>query len=110
MGCQETEQISLYPRLRLCVYRSTKHIQAQIIDDVRGFTICSASSMKLDKTLHVESGLTRKVYIAGEVGREIAEKAISKGITKVFFDRNGYKYHGRVKQLAEAARQRGLDF
>ena len=101
---------SVDTRLRLCVYRSAKHIYAQIIDDVRGITLCSASSLKLQEYTSDETKLTRKVYLASKVGKEIAEEAKRRGITKVFFDRNGYKYHGRVKQLAESARRGGLDF
>jgi LSU ribosomal protein L18P len=97
-------------RLRLCVYRSSKHIYAQIIDDSKGITLCSASSLGIRKELPPETNLTRKVYIASEVGREIAKRAKERGIKDVFFDRNGYKYHGRVKQLAESARQGGLNF
>lgn len=96
-------------RLRLCVYRSAKHIYAQIVDDSKGITVCSASSLNLniDK---VDVGVTRKIYIASQVGKEIAEKARQHGIVDVFFDRNGYKYHGRVKELAESARKGGLNF
>jgi len=112
MDYQGKRQKTASPRLRLCVYRSAKHIYAQIIDDVKGITVCSASSLKLNsgERLKAETELTRKVYVASQVGKEIAEKAKKRGITKVFFDRNGYKYHGRVKELANSARKEGLDF
>lgn len=89
---------------RLCVYRSNKNIEAQIIDDVKGVTLVSSSSM----TLKLENG--SNVEAAGKVGKDIAEKALAKKIKKVVFDRSGYIYHGRVKALAEAAREAGLDF
>ena len=85
-------------RPRLCVYRSTKHIYAQLIDDVNGVTLASASSM--DKAFEGE----------GEVGEMIAKRAAEKNITDVVFDRGGYLYHGRVKELAEGARENGLKF
>ncbi len=111
MNHQRITRGNLVPfRPRLCIYRSAKHIYAQVIDDVRGITLCAASSLSLQKSLSANTEMTRKVCIADQVGREIAEKAKEKGITKVFFDRNGYKYHGRVKQLAESARREGLDF
>ena len=89
---------------RLCVYRSNKNIEAQIIDDVKGATLVSSSSM----TLKLENG--SNVEAAAKVGKDIAEKALAKKIKKVVFDRSGYIYHGRVKALAEAAREAGLDF
>jgi large subunit ribosomal protein L18 len=89
---------------RLCVYRSNKNIEAQIIDDVKGVTLVSSSSM----TLKLENG--SNVEAAVKVGKDIAEKALAKKIKKVVFDRSGYIYHGRVKALAEAAREAGLDF
>ena len=89
---------------RLCVYRSNKNIEAQIIDDVKGVTLVSSSSMalKLDNGSNVEA--------AAAVGKDIATKAVAKKIKKVVFDRSGYVYHGRVKALAEAAREAGLEF
>ena len=89
---------------RLCVYRSNKNIEAQIIDDVKGVTLVSSSSM----ALKLENG--SNVEAAAKVGQDIAEKALAKKIKKVVFDRSGYIYHGRVKALAEAAREAGLDF
>ena len=89
---------------RLCVYRSNKNIEAQIIDDTKGVTLVSSSSM----TLKLENG--SNIEAAAQVGKDIAEKALAKKIKKVVFDRSGYIYHGRVKALAEAAREAGLDF
>lgn len=92
-------------RPRLSVYRSNKDIYAQIINDEEGRTLVSASSLK-DKQAHDAAGLDQ----ARHVGRAIAEKAKAAGIELVVFDRNGYLYHGRVKALAEAAREAGLQF
>lgn len=92
---------------RLCVYKSLNHIYAQIIDDQKGITLVAAST--LDKEL---SDLPSKTNIeaAKEVGSRIAAKAQEKGITTVVFDRSGYKYHGRIAALADAAREKGLQF
>jgi len=92
-------------RPRLAVYRSNKEIYAQVIDDVNGKTLASASSLKNDDT----NGKS-KVEQASIIGKSIAEKAVAAGITNVVFDRGGYLYHGRVKSLAEAAREGGLKF
>ena len=89
---------------RLCVYRSNKNIEAQLIDDVNRITLVSSSSM----SLKLENG--SNVEAAAKVGKDIAEKALAKGLKKVVFDRSGYIYHGRVKALAEAAREAGLEF
>ena len=89
---------------RLCLYRSNKNIEAQIIDDVKGVTLVSSSSM----TLKLENG--SNIEAAAKVGKDLAEKAIAAKIEKVVFDRSGYIYHGRVKALAEAAREAGLKF
>lgn len=86
---------------RLCVFRSAKHIYAQLIDDETGKTLASADDSKTKKT---------GIIAAQEIGKEIAKKAIDQKIKKVVFDRGGYKYHGRVKALAEAARKGGLKF
>ena len=90
--------------LRLCVYRSNKHIEAQLIDDTKAITLASVSSvsLKLDRGNNVAA--------ATKVGEEIAKKCLELNITKVVFDRAGYIYHGRVKALAEAARSGGLKF
>lgn len=92
-------------RPRLAVFRSTKHIYAQVIDDRAGQTVASASSGGKDASF--KGG---NVAGAKEVGRLIAERAKAKGITSVVFDRGGYLYHGRVKALADAAREGGLEF
>ncbi|MFN4178720.1 MAG: 50S ribosomal protein L18 [Armatimonadota bacterium] len=95
-------------RPRLSVFRSLKHIYAQIIDDTTGKTLCSAST--LDKELRDKvKGLT-KTQQAIEVGKLIAKRALELGIKQVAFDRGGHKYHGRVKALADAAREAGLEF
>lgn len=92
---------------RMCVFRSNKHIYVQFIDDIRGRTLTSASS--LYKEILEKKDLT-KTEQAKLVGQLAAKKALEAGITKVVFDRNGYLYHGRVKALAEAARESGLKF
>ncbi len=95
-------------RPRLCVYRSLRHMYAQIIDDTKGHTLVSAST--LDKELRGKLKGTGNVEAAREVGRLVARRALQKGITKVVFDRNGFLYHGRVKAVAEGAREMGLEF
>ncbi len=100
------KKISGTPALpRLNVYRSLQNIYAQIIDDTKGVTLASASS--LDKEI---DGYGGNVEAATKVGKLIAQKAKAAGITEVVFDRGGYIYHGRVKALAEGAREGGLDF
>lgn len=98
-------------RPRLCVFRSNKHIYAQLIDDLRGVTILSASDIQ-DKILkkNLRKDLKGKIKVAYYIGELIAKKAKDKGISEVVFDRGGYKYHGRVKALAEGARKGGLKF
>ena len=91
---------------RLCVFRSLKNISVQIIDDTKGVTLVSASS--LDKDLNITNG--GNIEASKLVGAEIAKKAKKAKINKVVFDRGGYLYHGRVKALAEAARENGLEF
>ncbi len=93
---------------RLTVYRSNKQIYTQLIDDVTGVTLAAASST--DKAIAEQAKGKNKVEIAAMVGKLTAERAVEKGITEVAFDRNGYLYHGRVKQLADAAREGGLKF
>lgn len=95
-------------RLRLSVFRSSKHIYAQVIDDTRGVTLAAASS--LDKGLRDKLGKGGDKAAAVEVGRLLAERASAAGISQVVFDRGGYLYHGRVKALADAAREGGLSF
>lgn len=93
-------------RPRLNVYRSNQHIYAQIIDDVNSVTIASASTM--DKELSLDG--TSNVTAAQKVGELVAKRAVEKGVKEVVFDRGGYLYHGRVKALADAAREAGLQF
>ncbi|MCL1858207.1 MAG: 50S ribosomal protein L18 [Oscillospiraceae bacterium] len=90
---------------RLCVFRSNSNIYAQIIDDVNGKTLVSASSIEKD----FEAGATKK-ETAKKVGTAVAKKAVAADIKTVVFDRGGYQYHGRVKELAEGAREGGLEF
>jgi large subunit ribosomal protein L18 len=97
-------------RPRLAVFRSIRNIYCQVIDDDRGATICSSSSMDMVKAGAIESARAGSVVGAEKVGEDIARKAKEKGITKVAFDRGGFRYHGRIKALAEAARKGGLDF
>ena len=93
---------------RLCVFRSTKHIYAQVIDDTTGHTLASASSMEKDAKEHLEKG--NKAAIAKHIGKIVAERSMEKGIKKVVFDRNGFLYHGRVKAVSDGAREAGLKF
>jgi large subunit ribosomal protein L18 len=95
-------------RPRLCVFRSLNHAYAQVVDDKLGHTLVSAST--LDREIRSEVDGKRKTEAAQLVGKLVAERAMKRGITKVAFDRGGYKYHGRVKALAEAARKVGLVF
>lgn len=93
---------------RLCVFRSNKHIYAQVIDDAKGVTLAAAST--LDKTVSDGLKSTSNKDAAKKVGEHVAKKAISDGIYIVVFDRGGYLYHGRVKALADSAREAGLNF
>lgn len=95
-------------RPRLAVFRSEKHIYAQIIDDMTGTTLVAASTVEKDIKASVKA--TSNVEAAAAVGTAIAKKAAAKGIEEVVFDRGGFLYHGRVKALAEAAREAGLQF
>ena len=95
-------------RLRLCVFRSLSHIYAQVIDDSQGHTLVSTSTLNTEVKSNTD-GKT-KTGEAELVGSALARLALSSGIKQVAFDRGGYKYHGRVKALAEAARQGGLEF
>ena len=95
-------------RARLSVFRSSKHIYAQLIDDVKGATLAAASS--LEKTMREGAKTGADIAAAKAVGKLIAERAKEKGIKDVVFDRGGYIYHGRIKALAEAAREGGLNF
>ncbi len=95
-------------RPRLAVFRSARHIYAQIIDDVAGTTLVAAST--LDEAIKGTVGYTGNKDAAKAVGKLVAEKAKQKGISQVVFDRGGYLYHGRVKELADGAREAGLEF
>jgi large subunit ribosomal protein L18 len=93
-------------RARLTVFRSSKHIYAQVIDDLKGATVAAASS--LEKDMRSKTGAN--VDAAKAVGKLVAQRAIEKGVKSVVFDRGGYLYHGRIKALADAAREGGLQF
>jgi len=95
-------------RPRLNVFRSLKHIHAQVIDDTQGRTLVAAST--LDAEVRGQLGEKDKAAQAAVVGEVLARRALAAGITQVVFDRGGYRYHGRVKNLAEAARKAGLSF
>ncbi|MDR3357349.1 MAG: 50S ribosomal protein L18 [Desulfovibrio sp.] len=94
-------------RPRLVVYRSNLHIYAQLVNDVSGVTMASVSTLSLSRS---EPGLCCNMAGAGRVGKEIARLAREKNVTRVVFDRNGYLYHGRVKAVADSARESGLEF
>ena len=95
-------------RPRLAVFRSLNHLYAQIIDDTRGHTLASAST--LEKSVKASEEGADDFEVAKAVGRGVAERALEKGITQVLFDRGGHLYHGKVKALADAAREAGLKF
>ncbi|MFQ6614531.1 MAG: 50S ribosomal protein L18 [Fidelibacterota bacterium] len=96
-------------RPRLCVYRSLKHIEVQVIDDFKGITLVSASSR--DKDIRQQAAKAEsKTAVSKLVGAKIATRAAEQNVKQVVFDRNGYPYHGRIKALADAAREGGLEF
>ncbi len=95
-------------RLRLSVHRSSLHIYAQIIDDTKGETIASASTVEKSLREALKTGADKSA--AAAVGKLVAERAVAKGVTRVVFDRGQFLFHGRVKALADAAREGGLDF
>jgi large subunit ribosomal protein L18 len=95
-------------RPRLSVFRSSKQIYAQVIDDEKGVTIVAASSLEKDRRESLKTGAN--IEAARIVGKEIAARAVSAGVKRVVFDRGGYMYHGRIKALAEGAREGGLEF
>ena len=95
-------------RARLSIFRSSKHIYAQVIDDLKGETLVSASSLEKDMRGSMKTGAN--IAAAKAIGKLVAERASAKGIKDVVFDRGGYLYHGRVKALADAAREGGLKF
>jgi large subunit ribosomal protein L18 len=94
-------------RPRLCVFRSSKHIYAQVIDDTKGHTLASASSLEKDLKSSLKTGADKAAATA--VGKLLAERAKKAGVDKVVFDRGGYRYHGRIKALADGAREGGLN-
>ncbi|MBI4219523.1 MAG: 50S ribosomal protein L18 [Chloroflexi bacterium] len=103
------EQVSGTPvRPRLAVFRSSQHIYAQVIDDQAGHTVATASTIEKDSRAAAEK--QKKVEAAAQVGTRLAQRAKAAGVASVIFDRGGFKYHGRVKALAEAARKEGLEF
>ena len=95
-------------RPRLSVFRSARYIYAQVVDDVSGHTLVSASS--LEKAIQAKNDFENNVAVARFVGKLVGERAAGKGIQSVVFDRNGFLYHGRVKAVSEGAREAGLDF
>ncbi len=95
-------------RPRLCVFRSAKHIYAQVVDDVQGRTLAAASS--LEKAVKASPDINNKKTAANLVGKLVAERALEKGVKQIVFDRNGFLYHGRVKAVSDGARETGLDF
>jgi large subunit ribosomal protein L18 len=97
-------------RPRLSVFRSLKHTYAQLIDDTKGITIVSASTLSEDVQKELGNGQHTKTELSRVVGKVLARKALEKGIKQVCFDRGGYLYHGRVRALADAAREGGLEF
>ena len=96
-------------RPRLAVFRSARHIYAQVIDDTQGVTLASVSSLKLEG-VKGDDKQGRKIAVAKEVGKQIADAAKKQGVQRVCFDRGGFIYHGRVAALATAAREAGLEF
>jgi large subunit ribosomal protein L18 len=103
-----TRMMGTPERPRLCVYRSLRHISAQVIDDMAGKTLVAASSNDEETRKQTKGG--GNIAAAKVVGRVVAERALAAGIVQVVFDRGGYKYHGRVQALANAAREAGLKF
>ena len=95
-------------RPRLCVFRSAKHIYAQVIDDAKGQTLAAAST--LEKAVKESSEIENKMNAATLVGKLLAERAMGKGVKQIVFDRNGFLYHGRVKAVSDGARESGLKF
>lgn len=95
-------------RPRLAIFKSGKHIYAQVIDDRKGATVAAASSLEKDMRGSLKTGAN--VDAAKAVGKLVAQRAVEKGVKEVVFDRGGYRYHGRIKALADAAREGGLNF
>lgn len=96
-------------RPRLCVFRSSRHIYAQVIDDTASRTLCAASTLDPELQTHLQ-GSPATVAAAKRVGELVGQRAVACGVRQVVFDRGGYKYHGRVAAVADAARAAGLDF
>jgi large subunit ribosomal protein L18 len=105
---RRTIKLAAGGRARLSVFRSSKHIYAQVIDDAKGTTLATASSLEKDMRGSLKTGAN--VDAAKAVGKLLAQRAIEKGVKDVVFDRGGYLYHGRIKALADAAREGGLKF
>jgi len=102
------KMVATKERPRLCVFRSSKHIYAQVIDDAEGLTLAAAST--LDKEIRDQAAGLKRIEQARLVGETLARRAKAQGTKTVVFDRGGYKYHGRVRSLAEGARAGGLEF
>ena len=103
----KVKKVASKERFRLCIFRSSKNISAQIIDDTKNMTLLSASSIEKD----IKSGIkANKTELSKIVAEKLAKKAQEKKITKIFFDRGVYKYHGRIKIFAETLRKNGMDF
>ncbi len=105
---RRTLKARAYGRPRLSIFRSSKHIYAQVIDDVAGKTVAAASSLEKDARGSLKTGADKAA--AAYVGKLVAERAVKAGIKEVIFDRGGFMFHGRVKALADAAREGGLSF
>ena len=105
---RRTLRVAANGRPRLSVFRSSKHIYAQLIDDAKGLTIAAASSLEKDLRSSLKTGAD--IEAAKVIGKLLAERAVAKGVKDVLFDRGGYIFHGRVKALADAARESGLNF
>jgi large subunit ribosomal protein L18 len=105
-----THVVGTSERPRLNVFRSLEHIYAQVIDDSKGVTLVSASTVESELRNSEEMKGKTKVEMALAIGKLVAERALKAGITQVVFDRGGYKYHGRVKALADGSREAGLKF
>ena len=103
----KVKKVASKDRFRLCISRSSKNISAQIIDDMKQITLLSASSNEKGNKLDTK---TKKIDISKAVAEKLAKKAQEKKITKIYFDRGGYKYHGRIKIFAETLRKNGMEF
>jgi len=104
---KQLREVTPAGRPRLSVHRSSKHIYAQIIDDTKGHTLAAASTLEKDLKGKLKTGADKAA--AAEVGKLIAERALKAGVSKVVFDRGAFKYHGRIKALADGAREGGLN-